>query len=334
MNVVLVNYIFNYPYKWKDGLNLPFTKPWMMTWGEQLSFILFIIPLTIMTKSFKIDITNKKASMMVIFRACSIPGIMNVIVKAVVNFALTMIPPSYVKSLSFFSVIFSTLMNTKERKLSMVSDWISLTVMFIGVSLTGVSLFYQYWDSDVKPTHIIIVSVIGLIIVELLKSWQIDMEHVILEMTDSEALLIHIFEGTWGLFVLTLVFMPLVAISEPDVNTLFYENTVDSLLQMSYSFSLPLTFCFIIIILSITSYLSIHYIQKTNTIKRAIIESTLPLIVWCMSLISHYTSGVNLVGESASLYSILEVTGFIVSFIGFMMYNNVITFTCLDPITE
>ncbi|EAY06717.1 hypothetical protein TVAG_310040 [Trichomonas vaginalis G3] len=315
---VLANALLLGSFKWKNGLTLPFQKPWLITWGVFSGYVLCSIPLLFTTKCFK----NDKTVTWHLFRACALPACCMVVSTVFQIYSLIYLSPSVWKSVQFFGLIFTTLITSgSEQSHSILLEWTALLIIFIGVMLSGTSALFadRYQDNDPSDT---LYAIIFMLFAELIKAGQTKIEEIMLHEILTSSYVIMVCEGAWGWFLTTCVGLPFVHISTPTSPILVYENTYESLQMFGMSSNLPIMFVFIAVIVGIYGYIGVIVISHLSARKRNEFESISPIVVWIFSICAHYLTNNTNVGESAKLFSIPQVCGFIISIIGVAIYDQ------------
>lgn len=138
--------------------------------------------------------------------------------------------------------------------------------------------------------------------------------------------------GLWGFILTSGFFIPVAsAIKNFDEGTGIHEDTVDSFLMVKDNPTI-LIFCFTFIVF-IGSYnvAAVFVIQLSNAVIRSILENFRTLCIWFFQLIIHYSlQGTAFgnqhasIGEEWSIWSYMQLSGFILLFSGTMVYNQVL----------
>jgi hypothetical protein len=136
--------------------------------------------------------------------------------------------------------------------------------------------------------------------------------------------------GTEGIFgIMYMIFLLILMSLIPGSDNGSYENSLDSLYKMAHSFELD---CFIItysISIAFYNFLGVTITSHFSAVHRTLIDSLRTVVVWFVDLFTFYTISSNF-GDKWKPHTYLELLGFIVLFLGSLLYNAVIKIPGLE----
>jgi hypothetical protein len=131
------------------------------------------------------------------------------------------------------------------------------------------------------------------------------------------------YEGVWGSFFCIFVLVPICAILSPNRSFGIYENPIETFELLGGSVKLSLLVVAFFIVVTAYSFFGILVTSYTSAIQRNVYEMVRPLGVWVLSAFVYWQSEGTQIGEPIDWFTIGEVTGFIVTLFGVLVFERI-----------
>ena len=319
---VINNTILTYQFQFEKNLSLQFQQPWFQTLLSFTGMSFFIIPSLIKTRC-KEDI-NSHNSEMAVFRSSSFSSILGIFSLVLQTYSLIYMPVHVWQIFNEFYLLFSALFSIIiGRKKLHFTDWIGLFFVVFGISLAGVSVLIRSIHQRSELTTEIFFSFILQILGHSLKAFVELSEESLLE--NSSSLTVTAYEGLWGVYLITLIILPIVNITQTDL-IIFHERSPDILTFLKGSSFLIIFEVFFIISFAIYRFSEI-YLLGASKARRSVYESFLPITIWLLSFIKYKIQKNNIL-PFIDNYSYLEIAGLVITLLGSLMYHKIIKLSC------
>jgi hypothetical protein len=254
------------------------------------------------------------------------------------NIGLLYLDPSVWQMLRGSILIFTAIIEIvyRHRRLICV-DWIGIATTVTGLVIVGVSAMYEERDVMSDSSNLLL----GMGLVLLSQAFQGMMTVLEAELlTDVEAHPFEItaFEGFWGLWICSTVILPFANILPEKAGEGIYENSLESF-KMGFS-SVKVGLLLLGYIIAVTTYnqAAIMVTKLTTAIHRTIYEVLRSIAVWVMSVLLDYAWPDSGAGEQLGWMSFARAGGFLVMFLGSLIYNRLIRipglYNPIDPVTD
>lgn len=200
----------------------------------------------------------------------------------------------------------------------------------MGMCVSGIPALIDGMAGTEYTMSTVFFSMICCIISHGLKAFETILEEKILHDVQMTAMELAGSEGLWGLFITSLIILPLLNITDPHTNYLIYENSLETF--SLFGKNPNLFWVQFIYLFDVTCYtLSGFYITEFSTaIHRNLYETVRPLFVWGLSTVLHYIITRQTIGEELTTKSFYEVAGFFVSVFGSLVYTRTVKFHCFS----
>ncbi|BFU21165.1 hypothetical protein EHI8A_044590 [Entamoeba histolytica HM-1:IMSS-B] len=268
-----------------------------------------------------------------------LPSICDFLGTYMMNFGLLYIPSSVYQMMRGSTIIFAMLLAIFWRKQKQyVFHFTGVGLIIIALILVGCSMFIPNGSSQNDDSsnsndnkehsewYYILIGISLIILAQFLHALQTILEEILLHDIKAPVTFIVGLRGFYGclccIIVLTLYyFMPFLPAS-------IRENIVDTF-YMIYNSSLILSLCIAyIIVILFFNFAGTAVIRYSNAMIRNILEPMRMISVWIVSVFIHYVISSSY-GESVGWSTIVQVIGFILLVIGFLLYTKVIKIPCL-----
>jgi hypothetical protein len=136
------------------------------------------------------------------------------------------------------------------------------------------------------------------------------------------------FEGTWGLFVLTFIGLPLANILPEKLGEGIYEDSVESFVMIASSLELALLMVGYFLAVCFYNVSGLVLCGYTSALHRTIYDSLRSISTWATSVFVYYVWRGSGAGETLSLWSIVRLAGFTLMVIGSLIYQRMLKMPC------
>jgi len=331
-----------------------FQHPWFQTsimfFGEFLCFLPFLYVAFYKDKpkeSFPIGINttgtpSKSEKTNYYTYIFAFPTICDLTSTTLMNVALLWVPASFWQMMRGVIIIFSGILSIfiLKRKLRL-HNWLGMSIVVAGLVLVGGSGFRNTSNSSAS---LLVIIGIGLILfAQLLSATQVVVEEVLLKKQSYHPLNIVFMEGFWGIIFMYTLIIPIANITpQPKVQNpytnhttdplsqIYHENFIDALMQMyNKPLFIVLEIC-ILLSMAFFNFFGLTVTSKLTAVHRTLIDACRTIFVWGTQVILKIIDPVMFVnvGEDLSVYSLLQLGGFVLLIIGTLIYNEVIHIPC------
>lgn len=230
-------------------------------------------------------------------------------------------------------IVFTTLFSKffLKRQLKMY-NWISVGVSVCGLALVGLSAIL-----DSEPEHKekikkhgssgVAFGIFFVVLSQAFAAGQMVLEELFLKERNFPAPQIVGTEGIFG--IMYMIFLLILMALIPGSDNGSYENSLDSLYKMAHSFELD---CFIIIYsisIAFYNFLGVTITSHFSAVHRTLIDSLRTVVVWFVDLLTFYVISENF-GDRWKPHTYLQLMGFVLLFLGSLLYNAVIKIPGLE----
>jgi drug/metabolite transporter (DMT)-like permease len=338
-----------------DPSQEPFNKPWMgnlfMFIGELLLFVsVWSEPKRQRQSQSQSDLMTNLPDLPSIYLA--LPASLDVLGSGLSGVSMLFISASVWQMLRGSMIIYTAILSVifLKRKLSS-QHFIGLLTAFAGLSLVGYSAYLDSAPADAfrslfagtflfnhlrgigeesDSSSLVMLGIILTVLSQLCSAVQVVVEEAMLKNTDRfrtpSPSRVVAFEGLWGFIIMSVVLFAMQIVPGDDHGS--YENSVDAYEKMSnnsFLFFLIVVYCLSIALfnqcgMAVSKYLS--------SLHRTLIDSLRAVVVWGAQLAMFYFFDSQSYGVAWTRNSWLQLVGFILLFLGTLIYNEVIVLCC------
>jgi drug/metabolite transporter (DMT)-like permease len=203
----------------------------------------------------------------------------------------------------------------------------SLCIVFIGIFLVGLSSQLHQDDGD-KQQKTEIIGIVMLLISLLFNGFQFISEEMIMNKYKAHPLKLVGWEGIWGLIVylvLVIVFQfikcepteLLLKICTPDQDgTLYLETVLFALKQIGANLGLLFLIIGGIFSIAFFNFFGISLTKYVSASSRAVVDNSRTILIWMFFLAIGF--------EKWTVFSFLQLSGFVLTVFGALMYNEIV----------
>lgn len=269
-----------------------------------------------------------------LFRISSIPALCDLCASIFQNIAFLYLKPSIWQmmrgSILLFTAFFA--IAYRHKKLFLV-DWIGVITTIIGITIVGISSIFNGSDASANLQDVSVkmqcLAMFLIIVAQGLQAFQTIIEEELLHDVNATESEIVSYEGLWGLYLCTLIAMPIANITPENAGEGIYENSIESFYMLSHSWQLWVAQILNIAIVICYNYTGMVITEFSTAIHRNIYEALRSMAVWVVSVIFYYAFPSLGAGEGLNMMSLVQLLGFSISILGSFIYNRVLKLPCI-----
>lgn len=300
-----------------------------MFFGETLALILYFIQKCISSQSKESILSNRTKLLLY----AGAPALCDTVSTTLQAIALLSLTASSWQMFRGSKVLFSWILSVfymKKRNRSYMTT--SIFLIIVSLTIVGISSVCQNGISTAGvSTSKIILSIFLVIAGQFIQALQIVIDDYLLHNTQAPPVFLVGLEGVWGTVITCGIVMPISQNLPGTQGQGIHEDTIDSLKMLGNNWFLLLLVISYIAVVLFFNVLGMFVTDITNAIVRTIMDGVLALFVWLIQIILFYSLRNTKyghehsdIGESLTLWSIMEFSGFLLLFIGTLSYNGYI----------
>jgi len=319
-----------------------FSKPWFQTYLMLFCMIFALF----LHKLFKTENNNEdpfadKEKRKKVFRLTGYIGVLYLSATTLMNIGLQKIQASVWQmlrgSLVLFSSIFSAFILKRPHYSFM---WWSVMIIFIGLSVVGIAAIISTGvGKEGVSKSTVIIAILITAGAQILQVIQIILEDYLMHDIGLSCVQLVGLEGVWGFLFSVFIFIPMNMFNATPQNEGdgIHENIIDTLLMISKSSSLKILILFYSILTFLTNVTGTLATEITSAVVRTIVEGFRTMGIWMVQLTLHYTLRNTdygkkhpSIGEEWSVFSWMQLSGFLLLFTGMLLYNKILRMPFFD----
>jgi len=261
------------------------------------------------------------------------PALCDLVATSLMNIGLLYIQASVWQMLRGSMVLFSSLFCAFILKRPHYPFmWWSVALVILALTTVGVAAVCSTGVGKAGVTQGQVVMAISLTVgSQLVQASQIVVEDFLLhDMTASPILIVGL-EGLWGTITTCLVFLPLTQNINSVEGNGVHEDTIDTLLMIKNNSTLLIFVTVYVIVILLYNVTGMFVTNITSAVVRTILEGLRTLCIWVVQLIifysirgSKYGKEHSSLGEEWTIWSWMQLSGFLLLFTGMLLYNKII----------
>jgi hypothetical protein len=330
-----------------------FAKPWFMDWAMFAGMTLCLFMYT--TERLITRGVGMQKAPLKLYWIIAIPALLDTVSTFMMNVGLLWVSSSVWQMLRGSIIVFTAILKITYRKSRLhVHEWIGMLIVLIALMVVGGSAFKTphgpgedssssslgenitdfYFREPVgakfNSTTKMIVGIALVILAQFMQALQTIIEEKLLHDVQAPATLIVGMEGVWGLLFCSFISMPIASALPGAEGDGLYENTLDSFVMMYNNPAiLGLVLGYVVVVLLFNLY-GMIITEVTNAMLRNLLEPIRTLFIWVFMVFIHYVISRHF-GERINFWSLLQLGGFAILCVGFLIYNSVIKLPCCPP---
>ena len=321
----------------RDGQLHHFEKPWfsnfIMFLGMSFLFCRFEINACINDKKIAknpelaeslLNAENKRPQKSVYYKVFA-PAFCDFLASFIMFVGLLWIPVSIWQMIRGSIIIFTGLIRQYWLKKPLnKAEWWSLVVIFLSLVLVGMASIFNS-DSSSGDTTSIGLKILGIVLVFVaqgIQALQTVIEEHLLQGIEAPATMVVGMEGVWGFLLTAFVALPIAYVLPGEEGQGLHEDFIDSLIMCKNSVMVLTLNLLSVVVLLLFNMSSMRVTLYTNSIVRNLLEPVRTFLVWGTTVVIHYFAPD--FGEGLSVWSWLQLGGFVVLTVGMLMFNGTI----------
>eukprot|EP00727_Mastigamoeba_balamuthi_P006612 m51a1_g2571 hypothetical protein (424) ;mRNA; r:377534-378949 len=333
-----------------------FAKPWFNGWVMFLGMTLCLLTYQLerawsRSVGREVQPTSPK-----LYWAIALPALCDMVSTFLINVGLLWISGSVWQMLRGSVIVFTAALKVLYRRKRLYSsELFGMLAVVVGIVIVGVSAFktpgeatpakhvsssddgdlsssedrsYSSSSSSSNGTTHMIVGIVLVIFSQMLAAVQTIVEEKLLHDVQASPMLVVGMEGVWGLLLCSFISMPIAQFLTGPEGDGLHEDTLDSFVMVWNSpmiLWLNLAFAFFILFFNLYGMI---ITEATDALTRNLLEPMRTLFVWVAMVFIYYVVSHNY-GESVNWWSFLQLGGFLVLVLGFLVYNGALHLPCL-----
>ena len=250
---------------------------------------------------------------------------------------LLWVPASIWQMLRGSIIIFAGCLSVLFLKRTLgAQKWAGIAVTAVGLCMVGLSSLLGGAGGGVPPAKLAL-GVFLVVIAQLFSALQMIIEEAFMKGLSGDKrmwLPMHVvgMEGCFGIVIVYFICFPITWAIPGSTPGSSYDNPADAIAQMLHSWQLSLNIFIYILSIAFYNFFSLSVAKKLTTVHRTLIDASRTILVWGIDLALYYWGHLYAFGEAwVEPWSWLQLAGFLVLFLGTLMYNRVFEIPFLGP---
>ncbi len=214
-------------------------------------------------------------------------------------------------------------------------QWIGIGLCVVGLIFVGfASTLHDYLKGDgLGDIYGLLLGIFDVLLAQFLWSCQFVVEEFLLQSLDCSAAQVVGTEGVYGTIWMSLIVLPIMNIIPGSDTGGVWENTLDTFVMFRNNAWLWIPNLGFLIAIMLYNYCGQSVTKRLSCVHRTILEACRSLFVWVVSIALHYIS-MGRFGEPVSLFSIIQLFGFVILTLGSLIHNKIIKVPGLNYAAE
>lgn len=344
LTVVVQKFLFEQSAIGRYDTSHKFSKPWFQTnsmfVGMCLALVVYEVQRCIKKskerelRSYDYDsIQIEKPTQTKMYFLIAIPACCDLMATSLMNIGLLYINASVWQMLRGSMVLFSAIFCTFILKRpSFPFMWFAVLLVSIALVIVGISSVSStgVGKSGVS-TGKVILAILLTVGSQIIQASQIVLEDFFLHDLTAPPVLIVGLEGMWGTIITCAIFLPITQLIHSEEGNGVHEDTLDTFYMIKNDPTILVFVIIYIIVILIYNVTGMFVTNLLNAVTRTILEALRTLCIWIVQLIifysirntdyGHHHSGI---GEEWTIWSWMQLAGFLLLFSGMLLYNKII----------
>jgi hypothetical protein len=261
------------------------------------------------------------------------PSCCDLVGTALGNIGLLWIEPSVWQmlrgSMVLFSSVFCAFILKRDHHPYM---WWSVLMIMIGEVIVGVSSVCSNGAAKVGvSTGKVVAAIILTVGAQVIQAAQIVVEDFFMHDLVVSPVFVVGLEGMWGTILTCAIFLPATYYLPGEEGGGVHEDTLDTFKMMSNAPIIVIFVVVYVIVILCYNVTGMFVTSMTSAVVRTILEGVRTMCIWIVQVILHYgflgTDYGNKnpdIGEALTLWSIMQLSGFVLLFTGMLLYNRIL----------
>jgi drug/metabolite transporter (DMT)-like permease len=297
-----------------------FHKPWFM------SLVMFLAMLCALPLYY--SSTHRPLSFKT-WLIVSIPSMCDLFGSSMQQVGLIFTPVSIFQMLKGSILLFSAALSVLFlNKRMYVHNWVGVGLCVVSLTLVGISSVMSIEEQPVVVSFWEALFGISVVVLgQVICASQYVLEEFLLKPpNDVSALAMVGMEGMWGTLVMGVIVLPLFQYLVPGTDAGgVYENTTDTIGMIVNSFQLKWLLIISFISVLVYNICGVMVTQQASAVHHTFLDATRTIFVWIASVAIYYHPGSDgSFGEPLTLWSPLQLIGFIILLLGESVYDGLV----------
>ena len=171
---------------------------------------------------------------------------------------------------------------------------------------------------------------------QLIQASQIVVEDFLMHDLTASPIQIVGLEGMWGTIFTICIFLPIIQFTgnvKSEGNGV-HEDTIDTFKMIGNNPTILAFVIIYVIVILLYNVFGMYVTSVTSAVIRTILEGLRTLCIWVVELVIFYSTGNPDLGEEWTIFSYMQLAGFILLFTGMLLYNKIIRLPIFKYPTE
>jgi hypothetical protein len=325
-NVIFTNILYNTQGAGSHNRVSYFRKPIFQTWGMFLGMALAIFNTpTIRRCHCAAYSPTRKLTGWGLLRVVSLPAMCDLMASTLLNTALLYILPSSWQMLRSSAIVFIGFLSIFHRHKRLLSiDWIGIISTILGIAGVAIAAVLEQTKILSYSTREVSLGIALVVLSQIIQGVQAVLEDELVHEIDAPPTEVCAFEGIWGLWVSTLVLLPLANIVPESLGEGLFESSLESFKMTVSSLTIGLLVLGYFVVASAYNQAGIMVTAMSSASQRIVWESLRSIVIWVVAVAVHAIWPHSGAGERLSGYSGIKVGGFLLILVGVLVYNRVL----------
>jgi len=246
-------------------------------------------------------------------------------------------------SIIIFSGILSIIFLGKRLK---SFNWFGMFVVLCGLILVGASSILKGSSGSKTDSFLVAIGIVFVLGAQLIAATQMVIQEFLLKTKSYHPTNVVFMEGFWGVLIMVCVVLPityttpgigpiappynLTNLTENAAVSIYHENTLDALFQISRNSTFLMIEICIVISIALFNIFGLNISKYLSAVHRTLIDTCRTVFVWAVQVLLLLIDPVTFakVGEPLTMYSLLQLGGFVLLIFGTLVYNKIIKLPC------
>ncbi|KAM7453658.1 hypothetical protein BLSTO_05593 [Blastocystis sp. subtype 1] len=205
------------------------------------------------------------------------------------------------------------------------SEWVALGVIFLSLAVVGVAQLLTPKQQQTEPVPVgkMVLGMVLVFVAQGIQALQTVIEEHLLQGIEAPANMVVGMEGVWGFVLTAFVALPIAYFLPGEEGSGLHEDFIDSLYLCKNSMTVLTLNILSVVVLLVFNLSSMRVTLYTNSVVRNLLEPFRTFLVWATAVFIHYFIDKKY-GEGLTVYSWLQLAGFVILSIGMLMFNGTI----------
>jgi drug/metabolite transporter (DMT)-like permease len=330
-----------------------FQHPWFQTLimfiGEFLCVIPFLIYFCGSNRGYQ-SINDDKKEENPFHYVFALTTTCDLVASTLGNISLLWVPASIWQMMRGSIIIFSGVLSVLFLKRVLKPfNWFGMSVVLFGLVCVGLSTLLKTLNdannntNDKNDTFLTAIGILLVLGAQLIAATQMVIQEFLLKKRNYHTTNVVFMEGFWGCLIMISVVLPITyltpdapVVGPPYTNAsnatinpaiqIYHENSIDAMFQLSKNSTLLILELCIIVSIASFNIFGLSVTKSLSAVHRTLIDTCRTIFVWGVQVLLYLIDPITFanVGEKLTIYSLVQLFGFIFLIMGTLIYNQII----------